>query len=249
MKKQILLTAALILTTLGTVLAQKTVSVDSFDKVILSPHIEVSFVQGDTESVTIHSSKVSDDKLNIEVKGKTLRVYLDGAKDIPKNKKVYKNGHKMKRSLYKGTQVTATITYTSVDEFSLRGDEKLTFLSKFDQEELRLKIYGEPLVSFEELQLKKLNTTIYGESYLEIKSGNVQVQKIVTYGESRVNMEDMDNSETKLTAYGESEFVLNTSDRLRITAYGEAVVGYKGNPDVSTGITIGEVKIYEIDLT
>jgi len=227
--------------------AQRTVNVDSFDKVIVSPHIEVTFVQGTNESVTIENSKVDDAKLNIEVKGKTLRVYLEGAKDIPKNEKVYVDGHKMKRSLYKGTQVTATITYTQVDEFSLRGDEQFLFQDKIDQEELRLKIYGESKVTFEELQLQKLHTTIYGESYLKINAGNVVNNKIVAFGESEVNMLDMENNNTKLTAYGEGEFSLNTSDQIRITAYGEAVIGYTGTPNIKKGLTLGEVKIHEIN--
>ena len=247
MKKRTLFFAGLLFATISTALAQRTVNVDSFDKVIISPHIEVTFVQGTSESVTIENSKVDESKLNIEVEGKTLRVYLEGTKNIPKQKKVYVDGRKMRKPLYKGTQVTATVTYVNVDEFSLRGDERMSFQSKIDQEELRLKIYGESDVTFEELQLEDLHTTIYGESELLVKDGNVRQQKIVAYGESKVNMEEIENSKTKLTAYGEAEFALNTSDQIRVTAYGEAVVGYKGTPDIKKGITIGDVRIYSID--
>ncbi len=247
MKKQFFLGLSIVLLTMSAATAQKTVTVESFEKVIISPHIEVNFVAGDTESVVVESCSVSDDKLNIEVDGKTLRVYLDGAKNIPKNKKVYVDGHKMKKSLYEGTIVTATVNYKFINDLSLRGEEQINFQSEFDQDELALTIYGESEVSFESLKLEKLKTVIYGESLLEIKSGSVGQQKITAYGESRINMQAMDNSKTKLTAYGESEFLLNTSDQIRITAYGEATVGYRGNPDVKTGLTIGDVKIYEID--
>ncbi|MEL6810732.1 MAG: head GIN domain-containing protein [Bacteroidota bacterium] len=247
MKKRTLFFTVLFLAIVSTGLAQRTVDVDPFDKVIISPHIEVTFVQGSKESVTIENSQVDESKLNIEVEGKTLRVYLDGAKNIPKQKKVYVDGNKMKRSLYNGTQVTATITYTQVDEFSLRGEEQIVFQSKIEQEELRLKIYGESEVSFEALELEELRTTIYGESELVVKSGNVRKQKIVAYGESKVDMEEIKNSRTKLTAYGEAEFALNTSDEIKVTAYGEAVVGYKGTANVKKGITIGDVKIYSLD--
>lgn len=247
MKKRILLSAALLFVAVGAVLAQKTVDVSTFDKVIISPYIEVTFVQGTNESVVIESSEVDEDKINVEVNGKTLRVYLDGAKNIPKNKKVYKDGYKMKRPLYKGTQVIATVTYTQVDEFSLRGEEEINFQSPIAQEKLDLKIYGESIVTFEELQIEKLHTTIYGESELKVKAGNVAENRIIAYGESKVDMMDISNKDSKLTAYGEAEFMLNTSDRIKVTAYGEAVVEYKGSPDVRKGITIGDVKIYGID--
>ncbi|MBX2826564.1 MAG: DUF2807 domain-containing protein [Flavobacteriaceae bacterium] len=247
MKKQILLIAVLFCAGLGTAFAQKVVNVKSFDKVIISPHIEVTFVEGTTESVTVHNSSVDESKLNIEVEGKTLRVYLDGAKNIPKQKKVYEDGYKRKRPLYNGTQVTATVTYVSVDEYSLRGEENIVFESPINQEELRLKIYGESEVVFEELQLEELNTTIYGESELLVKAGSVVDQKIVAYGESRVDMSQIDNRNSRLTAYGEAEFELNTSDKIKITAFGEAKVGYSGDADIKKGLTFGDVKIYSLD--
>jgi hypothetical protein len=40
----------------------------------------VTFIEGDEEKVTIEKSTVSDDKINIIVNGKTLRIYLDDAK-------------------------------------------------------------------------------------------------------------------------------------------------------------------------
>ncbi|MDC8004814.1 DUF2807 domain-containing protein [Aureisphaera galaxeae] len=247
MKKQTLFFAILLCAAMGTTWAQKVVNVNSFDKVIISPHIEVTFVEGTTESVTIENSIVDESKLNIEVEGKTLRVYLDGTKNIPKQKKVYEHGRKTKKPLYKGTQVTATVTYISVDEYSLRGEERMTFQSPIEQEKLRLKIYGESEVSFEELQLDELRTTIYGESELTVKAGNVREQKIVAYGESRIDMAQIENRESRLTAYGEAEFELNTSDLIKVTAFGEASVGYTGGADVKKGLAFGDVKIYTLD--
>ena len=62
--------------------AQNTTQVDHFNKVIVSPNIEVTFIEGDEEKVTIEKSTVSDDKINIQVHGKTLRIYLDDAKEL-----------------------------------------------------------------------------------------------------------------------------------------------------------------------
>ena len=55
----------------------------SFNKIIVSPYIQVTLVQGDQESVTVNELHVDTGKLHIEVSDKTLRVYLEGAKDLP----------------------------------------------------------------------------------------------------------------------------------------------------------------------
>ncbi len=247
MKKNIQLCIALLILAITTVSAQRTTNVETFDKVIISPHIEVKFVEGTTESVTIESSQVSEDKINIEVNGKTLRVYLDGAKDIPKNKKERVNGYKVKSPLYRGTQVVATVTYKQVDEYSLRGEEEFHFKSPIKQEKLRLKIYGESEITIEELQLEEFNTTIYGESELWVRTGNVKEQRIVAYGESRIHLDEINNERSRVTAYGEAEFALNTSDQIKVTAFGEAKVTYKGSPEIRKGINLGDVTIRSVN--
>ena len=103
----------------------RTVDVDTFDKVIVSPHVQVVFQQGDSENVAIESSAVSEDKINIEVNGKTLRIYLDGARDVTKSEKTNENGYEQRKSIYNGTVVKATVTYKKLEELSLRGEEKI----------------------------------------------------------------------------------------------------------------------------
>ena len=48
-------------------------------------------------------------------------------------------------------------------------------------------------------------------------------------------------------AYGEAEFYLQSSDRIKITAYGEASLSYKGDAEVKRGINIGGVDITKVD--
>ena len=224
----------------------KSVSVDSYNKVIVSPHVQVTFQQGDSETVTIESSTVSMDKINIEVNNKTLRIYLDGAKEVTKSEKTDEDGYKRKNSIYKGTVVIATVTYKKLEELSLRGEEKFVCRSLLKGEKFRLKIYGESQVYLDKVDLGMLQTTIYGESYLELKEGSVGRQKITAYGETTVNTLGVESATAKITAYGEGSYRLNVSDNLKITAYGEATVAYKGNPHVDRGIIIGEAKIQKI---
>ena len=224
----------------------KTFQVGEFDKVIISPHIAVVLVEGDDTGVTIENSKVAMDKINVKVEGSTLRVYLDGAKTVTKSERVSSDNWRGKRAIYNGTIATATITYKTLKNLSIRGEEIVKCKSTLDQEDLKISLYGETMVYFNGMVLENLTVAIYGSSYLEIGEGNVQRQIFRAYGESEVNTLGLSNAETKITAYGESNFRVKVSDRLKVTCYGETTINYEGSPEVDNGIIIGEAKVRKI---
>jgi len=248
MKNIIIAAAALLLLNIGSSLAQdQIIDVESFDKIIVSPHIQVTFVQGNQESVTIEELLVEREKLNIVVKGNTLQLYLEGAKTVTKNEKVDDHNGNRKRPIYKGTIAKAIVTYKSIEKLSLRGEQKFVCESPLAMEKFDLAIYGESKVYLNEVNISKLNTKIYGESYLEIKKGSIQNQKIVAYGESKVDAMNVENQSIKITAYGEGVFRFNVIKKLKVTSYGEATFQYTGNPDIQKGLMIGEASIEDIN--
>ena len=222
-------------------------TVASFDKVIVSPYIQVTFIQGDEESVTINAIKVDQGKLHVDVSGKTLHIYLEGAKHIPKNEKNHSGEYGETRSLYEKTTVVATITYKTLSELSIRGEEDQVCQSPIEGDEFTLRVYGESNIIFNELNLQQLHTTMYGESVLEIKAGSIKEQQYTCYGEGNINTLAVTGRLSRITAYGESDFRLNISDRIKITAFGEAKVHYKGNPEIVKGLNFGELALNKID--
>ncbi len=232
----------------STISAQSTIiDVDAFDKVMVSPHIEVVFIEGESESVRIESITEPLEKLNVEVKNNTLSVYLEGAKMTTDTKKQKRNGYNMKVPIYNGTVVKAIITYKNIKTLDLRGEQKFVFESPLKTEELRFSIYGESQVYVNEVQVSDLVVTIYGESFLEITKGETKNQKYTAYGESTVNVANLSSDRTKLIAYGDGTFQFNVSERLKVTAYGEATITYAGSPEVNRGIIIGETTIARAD--
>ncbi len=225
----------------------KTYPVNHFDKVVVSPHIQVNFIQGDKETVVVDDTDVSLDKFNVEVKGKTLHVYLDDAKMYTKSEKMKYNGHKSSHPVYIGTKIQVTITYKNLEDLSLRGEEIYTCESLLETDKFSLNIYGESKVYINNVKFNSLNTKIYGESYLEIKQGTIGRQKFITYGESEINTLGVNNESAKITSYGESNVKLAVSKNLKVTAYGEAVIKYKGSPEVNKGIIIGNARIRKIN--
>jgi len=227
--------------------AQTTTVVKHFNSVIVSPHIEVTFYEGNEEKVVIESSSEPLEKLNIEVNNKTLRIYLDGAKEITKSKNVYGNANKERHPLYTGTVVKATVTYKTMNKLSIRGEETQICKSLLKGDKFRLKIYGESHVFLNEVNLRQLHATIYGESELKIESGSIADQLYTVYGASKINSLPIAGNTSRITAYGESDFQMNVSDVIKITALGEATLAYKGNPKINKGLHLGELQINKID--
>jgi hypothetical protein len=221
---------------------------DHFHKVIISPYIQATFVEGDKESVTINGIIVDSSKLHVEVKHGTLRLYLDGAKDIPHTQQANNSeDNQQGQPLYPNHAVIATVMYRKLDALSLRGEETYLCESPLSANQFHLRVYGESRVIFTEVHFGKMHTTIYGESSLDIKSGVVNKQYYTCYGEGKINTTAIAGRQSKVTAYGEAEFRLNVSDRIKITSIGQAKLRYMGNPDIVKGIHIGGVDVQKLD--
>ena len=221
----------------------QTKTVEPFTRVIVSPYIQVTFVQGDRESVTINDIAVDKSKLHIEVNDQTLRICLDGAKDIPKYERDYSNGYKESHPLYRNTSVVATVTYRKLTALSLRGEETHLCKSPIDASKFSLAIYGESDVTISELNAQELETTIYGEASLDIKAGSVKAQKYTCYGEGHINSLAIKGTTSRIITFGDADLRINVSDKIKITAFGDAQLHYKGDPEIVKGLHFGEIRL------
>ncbi|CAL2093220.1 head GIN domain-containing protein [Tenacibaculum sp. 190524A02b] len=238
---------SLVLTSSSLFSQQKVIQIQKdFNKVIISPHIEVVLKQGTEPKIEVESINVSPEKLKYEIVNKILQVYLEGAKTVTKNKKVVYNGHKRKIPLYKNTVAKVILTYKDVAVFSLRGEEKINFNSQIQQDKCVLRIYGKSHVTINSVKVKKLKTTLFGNGYLELNQGNVSDHKVTAYGESKVMATNLKTNQTRITAYGEGVFQVYANNRLKVNSYGEATVMYKGTPQVNKGIVIGKSTIQKL---
>lgn len=232
----------------GTCNAQsETVEVSDFSEVIISPHIQVRFIESKKTSVVIENSKIDREKIKIESSKDKLHIYLEDAKITAKEEKILINGHNQNHSIYRNTEVQITVNYKSLDKVEIRSEERFNFEDAINAEEFKVDIYGSAKVFFESVTAKKLKIAMYGESYLEIKDGKVDYQRYRCYGESEINTIELKSNETKIAAYGNNHAVINVSDKLKVSAFGEAKIQYKGNAKVKNGLKIGENIIQKID--
>jgi hypothetical protein len=254
MKKSILISSKLLIAlvisvfTLNLCNAQsETVEVSNFSEVKISPYIEVVFKESDKESVVIEYSRVDRNKINIENDGKQLHVYLEDAKIVSKEEEIEINGREMDRAIYNGTEVRITVNYKQLEEVEIRSEEEIIFENPIQAEDFDLDIYGSSKVYFENITAEDFKVAIYGESYLEVKGGDVEFQRYRCYGKSQVHAIDLLSKKTKIAAYGNNHIMVNVSEKLKVSAFGEATIQYKGNAKVKSGLKIGETVIQKID--
>lgn len=225
----------------------ESIEVSDFDKVIISPYIEVNFHKSDNESVVIENSKIDSEKIHIEIDKNELHIYLDDAKFVGKDEEVIVNGQKQDRPIYNGTQASITVNYKTLEDVQIRSEERFNFEDNIDSKDFSLDIYGSPKVYFESITADEFKVALYGESYLEVKGGNINFQRYRCYGESEVDAVNLLSKETKIAAYGDNHIVVNVSEELKVSAFGDAKIQYKGNAKVNSGLKIGETVVQKID--
>lgn len=123
----------------------------------------------------------------------------------------------------------------------------INFQDAINTEDFDLDLYGSPKMYFKSINAEELKVAIYGESYLEIKDGNVDFQRYRCFGKSKVNAVDLESAETKIAAYGNNHIVVNVSEELKVSAFGEATIQYKGNAEVKKGLNVGETVVRKLD--
>ena len=70
---------------------------------------------------------------------------------------------------------------------------------------------------------------MYGDAILRIESGSIVEQRYTCYGDAEVNALAITGRTSHITTYGDADISINVSDRIKITAFGDAKVRYKGD--------------------
>ena len=232
--------------TIFTATAQEMVKkVRPFSRIIASPHINVILEEGETETVKIVYHNVSEDRINVEVQGKTLRLYLDDARVTDK---LEGRGRHSKRSTYHDVSITAYITYRTLQHLEVRGAQEVTCHSPIrSDKKFKLKAYGENEINLVSLRTDYLKTVLYGENRLKIKGGRADYQKYKLYGDNRIDASKMKSYSASAMSFGESDVRIYSQDELRVTAFGETRVSFSGDANLSRGLIFGKTDINRVN--
>jgi hypothetical protein len=215
-----------------------------FSRVIVSPKINLILTEGDQESIRVVYHRVDPAKINIEVKGKTLQVYLDDSKFTEKMVRVSRY---QKRGYYSDASVTAYVTYRKINHLEIRGDQELTCHSPIVAEKFTLKAYGKNEINLRSVKTAFFKTQLYGENNLRVRGGKAEYQKYKLYGENQIDTEDMRGYYALATIFGESKLRIFLQDEIKINAFGESQVSYTGNANINRGLIFGRTEIRKLN--
>jgi len=217
-------------------------TLSSFEKVEIGPNISAILTQGDQENIRYELNGIHPDELHIDMSGNKLHVYLDKARHVEKQKKVYDNGYKQKKGWYDGDIVNVYITYQTLSKMVLKGAENHDILGTITDDIFKIKIYGESEVEFENLKAERLKVKMYGASTLKFQDGAIGLQKYTLYGENTILADRVASAKVKATNYGESELIVNT-ERLKFTVFGGIDITCGPGTDVRRGLVFGESSV------
>ena len=213
-----------------------------FDRVVVSPRINLVLEKGESPAIRVSYEGVSPDKINIEVKNKTLRVFLDDAKlSEPSEKDM--GSH----SVYRDAEVTAYVTYTTLQHLEMRGNQELTCNGPLSARKVVLRAYGENVIDINSINAEYFKTSLYGENKLKVHGGRTEYQKYRLFGENKIDTRAMKSYATTTNSYGESRIRLYSHDELRINAFGESDISYMGDANINRGLIFGHTKITRTD--
>lgn len=215
-----------------------------FTKIIASPHINVILKKGPHENIRlVYDNSINESKINIAVKNKTLQIYLDHARKVEKSER-RKDESRSRNGIYKGVSITAYVTYNELESLEIRGNQELTCHDPISSAHFTLKAYGENDINLASLKTEIFRATLYGENDLSIKNGKVIEQRYRLYGENKIDTRDMKSIYASTSIFGEGDVRINSSEEVRINAFGEPQIHVDGGAHVSKRLIFGKAEIY-----
>jgi hypothetical protein len=211
-----------------------------FNRIIASPRIHLVLAKGDKESIRIEYQNVIKSKINIEVRGKTLSIFLDNARKL---EKLEDRDYGRSRWMYEGVTVTAYVTYTDLEGLEIRGNQSITCNTPIDSEEFRIRAYGENEITLASLKTEFFKASMYGENRLKIENGKVIEQKYKLYGENKIDTREMKSAFTSTSIFGEGDLKVTSTDHVRVDAFGEPTIYVNGGADVNKRLVFGKAYI------
>ncbi len=208
-----------------------------------SPRINVVLEKGTQESIRLVYDGVREEKINIAITGRTLRLYLDKARKVERMKPESKY-HERRQSMYAGAKVTAYITYRKLDALEIRGDQELTCKDEIESEEFTLRAYGENDITLASLRTGFFKAKLYGNNSLYVGSGRTLEQKYLLYGENKIDSNGLRSDYIITSIFGEGSLTINSTEEVRIDAFGEPQIYVAGGAHINRRLVIGKASIF-----
>jgi hypothetical protein len=244
--KTLIFVGLCILSSVSTFGQEITKDLKPFTRIIASPRVHVILEKGDQENIRLIYHDVSESRINILVKGRTLHLFLDGARKVEKTVRDYDSENGSSRhGIYEGASVTAYVTFKQLEMLEIRGNQELTCNGEIISPKFSLRAYGENEITLASLETGYFKTSLYGRNKLKINTGKVSEQKYNLFGENRIDTQNLACEYTSTSIFGEGKLRIHSSEEVRVNAFGEPKIYVDGGGHVNRRLIFGRTKIYK----
>ena len=213
----------------------------SFDRIVVSPKINLVLIPGDRESILINYSGIEEEKIIIEQKGKKLHVYLEDAKILDIGER--DNDIFDRRERYRHATLTAYVTFKHLKLIETRGEGDVVCDGTITSKNLKIRAYGKTDIRLAYVDAATVKARLYGENSMTIGDGDADHVSYKTYGVNKIDTRGLRSVTSTTTIYGEGRINLNSTEEVRVNSFGEPSLYVSGNPIISKGIVIGRPNI------
>jgi hypothetical protein len=242
---KVLLIIAIALSSVG-VFAQNneiTQKLQSFNKIIVSPRIDLVLIPGETESIKIEYYGVEPENIIIDQAGKRVHVYLDHSKILDIGERRRDHDIFDRRERYKFAHVIAYVTFRNLKVIEARGESDVLCEGKISSKKLKIRAFGETDVRLAYLEAKTIKARLYGENTMKVLDGEAGHVSYKLYGENKIDTKGLRSITSSTTVYGDCRVKLNASEEVRVNSFGEPSLFVSGSPYISKGIILGHANI------
>lgn len=204
---------------------QETRALSGFRRIDINGQVNVTLVQGATESVTIDAPPASLARIHTEVHGETLVV------DVSESRSVWQwfSGRSA------GRTPNVTIRLRELDRLEAAGAVTVDAAS-LRSNSLVLDLAGACTLKFADLQATSLRLDGSGAIKIDI-GGKVARQKVDLSGASSYQAEGLLSSDAVVDVSGAGKAVVNASNSLAVEISGAGKVEYLGDPQLKQSIS------------
>lgn len=214
-----------------------------FNKIVVSPKIDLVLIPGNTESVRVEYVGVDRNNIIIEQKGKRLHIFLDHAKIVDIGERRHGRDMFDRRERYRAAHVTAYVTFRTLKLIETRGEGYVVCEGNILSKKLKIRAYGETMVRLAHVEAETLVARLYGGNSLKILEGEAGHLSYKMYGENKIDTRGVTSVTSNATIYGEGRMSLHSTEEVRVNSFGEPSLYVLGSPLISKGIILGNAKI------
>lgn len=215
-----------------------------FDKIVVSPRIDLVLIPGQEESIRITYSGVDKEKILIEEKRGRVHVYLEDAK-------IYDTGEKRskhmfdRRQRYRYAQLTAYVTFKTLRHIEIRGDGEVFCDGHIDAKKIKIKAYGDNDIRIASLEAKIIKGRFYGDNTMRIREGEAGHMNYRLYGDNKIDTRGVRTVTSNTSIYGDGRVLMHVTREVHLTSFGDPSLYVIGSPTISKGLILGEVDIHK----